>query len=258
MLASRPCLRDRFTQKVITEFAAEGLTSVDAKACLQVLALSTTPDTVSMEWSHSRMHRILTSVSQIQKPSIQYLNAQVLALQHRRRIDRSKGFPLGKRQRSAGVKRKLKGREEAGPKKQARGGGGAWRAWVSTRVQGQRGAIDMAALGREYRQAREARSQDYLTAVDVGRAGTVRRKATGERSFGPRMRDARRKRVRKQGRLAVTAEQGALLPVGGLAPREGDPDSVVAQFGWQQQLSALRRELIQTNRQKGRHADCAV
>ena len=79
---TRECLQDNFTKKFVNAFTLQGLDSDDAKACLHLLSMSTTPETVSIEWSHSRVHRVLTSLSQVQRPSVQYLNAQVVALQH--------------------------------------------------------------------------------------------------------------------------------------------------------------------------------
>ena len=200
VLASRPCLRDSYTHDFIQRFGDAGLESKDAAAVLWLLAMTSSPETVSTEWGHSRVHRILCGASQVQKPSMEYLNSQVVAMQHRRRVQasglkegagRSGGAPGAEEEQGVAA-----GAEVAA--KRRGGGGEAWRAFCSLRKRGTSGASDFQTLAEEYREAKRLRTAEYLEAEASGRAGTERHKESGVPSFGPPPRSIRRSQARKQ------------------------------------------------------------
>ena len=191
----RPCMVDSFTAKLVEKYPGEALFSDDAAKCVETLALCASIDTVSLEWTHGRIHRIIKSASvQTHTPSMEFVNAQYVCSQFKRRWSCSstgQRAQAGARRRSVEAGRDAVLQSEA---KKARGGGGAWRAFVSRRTRGShQGEIDFADLGRQYQDAKEGQTPEYLECLTSGAHATERRKGTGRSGFGLKSRQVRRK-----------------------------------------------------------------
>ena len=246
VMAGRPCVRDPFTAKYVEQFGEQGCASPDAKAVLNAVALMASPDTVSVEWGHSKVHRVLNSVAQAQKPTMEYLNAHIVCMQHASRRLVAQGAGLAGKSKCALAALSDSGLQQRPLKvaKKPAGGGGAWRAWCSEHRRGKAGGGDLARLGREYREAKRNRTPAYLAAVQRGRAATARRKAEGVRAFGPKTQEARKRQSKLQLAAPVTQDE-ALLPASSLRiSQEGKQEGPVLSFGLDRRVSQLKRDAM--------------
>ena len=251
ILDSRECLRDLFTQKFIERFGACGLDSPDALAVLNLVVMTSSPETVSTEWGHSRVHRILTGAAQVQKPSMEYLNSQVVSMQHRRRMNVFE--PAAGGRKAAGPRVQQAEEEAAGEEDQeARrgGGGGAWRAFCSMRRRGRARASGFEDLAEEYREAKRQRSAEYLQAEEIGRAATERHRDMGLPSFGPPPRTVRRSQTRLQPGTSLVSEQGALRPTAAMQVGEQPARLTFQDLDLDTALTKVRKEAMRVGRAK--------
>ena len=136
LLASRPSLRDPFTARYVEHFGQQGCGSKDAKAVLIAVAMMASPDAVSVERGHSKVHRLSTSVVQARKPTMEYLNAHIACVQHASTRLVAQGAGL-----TGKSKRALASLGDHGLQNRPRGGG-AWRAWCSEHRRGKAGGGD--------------------------------------------------------------------------------------------------------------------
>ena len=239
LLQCQDCCLDNFSKRFKETFAADGLASPDALACLEVLAMTASVDTVNVEWSHGRIQRILAVEGvQTHRPTLNYLNSQHICQKHQECKRRARGTALLPR-RSAGV-RKTESRTKA--KKRPRGGGGAWRAFTSERLRGMTGPVDWSKLSEDYHAAQRANTPEYAEAVRVGAAATERHRASGQASFGPRRRALRRKRATAASDSLVgrapTAEALSALQVDATSAEEG---GVAVHTDTAQQITQVRK-----------------
>ena len=126
-----PCVLDEVAEQFLQTFGQQPLTSQAAQAALQLFLSVTSTETVSIEWGHGRVHRLITSLkTQTHVPSMEYINSQFLAQKYVARAQKARA--IGKRPPKG--KRKLAGAQALGrPLKKAKASsrsGGAYRAFV--------------------------------------------------------------------------------------------------------------------------------
>ena len=197
--AKPPCLMDDFTKAFLRHFAAgPDFDRRDLQMCLQLLLERSHCDTVQVEWGHGRVNRLISvQKAHTHAPRLEYVNAQFVAQKHlerrlawmsaadRKIVRKRPSVPSG----VSGVEPRLK-RARTRP---AGGGGGAWRAFLSSRTKGQLGRVDFSQLKDEYRTEKAANSQLYQQWQRAGSAATRKHKLSKAPSFGPSTRSMRRK-----------------------------------------------------------------
>ena len=148
---------DEFIAKFHTVFADKGHDCEEALASLQLLTECHSPDTVSLEWGHGRTSRILESHAvQSHRPSMEWLNSQVVCLQHQRRLGQAGAASLAPRRKR--TRAEARGSSAVrGVTKKRKGGGGAWRAFASMKTKFTSGRPDWVGVAKEYRIAKRER-----------------------------------------------------------------------------------------------------
>ena len=209
-------------------------------------------ETVGLEWGHGRVHRLITkSAVQTHAPSLEFVAGQWLCQRVQHRF-RAKSFTT---KRSARLQAKPGGRpaqpgQGAVPKKR-KGGGGAWRAFVSKRRRGLAGGGSFN-FGAEYREAKERQTPEYLEAVRAGKAATQRAKATGAPAFGERTRATRRKQLSALTASRAATAQGRPGELSAAANLIAGPH-IGAVPNLKEEMTLVRKETLQVRRQQ--HAD---
>ena len=247
----RPCLYDSFTEDFIKKFGPANLQTEDAQVCLEVLALSASVDTVSIEWSHGRLHRMLHATSQTHKPSLAFLSAQVLALKHKQRRQIAKGLPMTKHRKSHLVGGKSLEQQKRAVPKRKRGGGGAYRAFVSKRLRGTSGKPDFQAVTQAYRASMHSHDESYREAVETGVAATERHRDVGGGAFGKRTRAVRNSMAKLAKAQGLSVGRGAVGELGSLDVQVSGPNQVRASFNMAEQLTQQRSKVLALAKEKG-------
>ena len=218
VLAEMPCMLDPFTAAFVKHFSDEGLASETSLTCLNFLAHLASTETIGIEHGHGSVHRLITAQqAHTHIPTMGFINAQWVCQKLCKGLGgrglRSRGPSSSKAvQHRFCQKRKL--HQAGGPPKRKRGGGGAWRAFVSLQRRGARGRADLGAVGVRYRAAKEAGSAEFAEAQRVGEAATHTAK-TGAGGFGGPTRQVRRKlatKLRQQPQAAQSSSGTAEQP----------------------------------------------
>eukprot|EP00971_Amphidinium_carterae_P333484 6468260-Amphidinium_carterae.1 len=86
-LTSTPaCLLDSFSAALVGCVKAGHLSSAEAEAIVESLLNTLSPDTVDIEWGHSRVARLLrVEGASTHVPSMDYINSQYVCYQHTQR-----------------------------------------------------------------------------------------------------------------------------------------------------------------------------
>ena len=210
VLEDCPCILDAFTSHMLETFPGVALAEGDGLALLQSLALLTPVETGHLERSHGRVSRLLRSQSvQTRRPTFSFLNAQQVCRKYKERVagtSTAKAKPTSRRASSLGS------RDETGPEGEStrRGGGGAWRAFLSAACRGSAGRSDFGQLQQEYAAIKAEGGERWQRLEEVGRAATELHKETGLPSFGQPTRQIRRKMETHAAQ--VRAQAGELVP----------------------------------------------
>eukprot|EP00971_Amphidinium_carterae_P231626 4596777-Amphidinium_carterae.1 len=200
VLTMSACMLDPFTVKFKSLFEDRGLLHQDALACLELMALVSSPDTTDVEWFHGRVHRLLTKTTQTHKPSMHYVASQAVCHKLRLRYGSHAGIPLVgfknvKYYMNKDEKKKIQA--QAGQKRK-RGGGGTWRAFTSKLARGAgKGRPSWQVLSTSFHEAKDSHNAAFVEAVAVGQVATARHKEFGVPSFGGKTRDILRKKRRE-------------------------------------------------------------
>ena len=194
------CCQDSYTSAHMAAFPGLSLGSADSIACLQGIVSVVPTETVGIEWGHQRVHRLISKSSvQTRAPSMEYISSQFLCQkvqqQPQNPVTSLPSLVPRQQQPDALPADPAAGEDRGPPVKRRRGGGGAYRAFISKRSRGQTGQADMAALTAAYRESKAANDQEYQEALRAGRAATLRHKNTPSRAFGPSQRALRRKQL---------------------------------------------------------------
>ena len=201
------CMRDPFTTAFLNKYPGEELGKQESLAALSLIAQSMATDTVSIEWTHGRIAR-LVNVQKVQThvPSMSWLNGQLLGQKHwMRRVKHNSLLVNSVRKKlKASRSSRQKSTADATSHKKAPSTGGAFRAYISMKARGHKGTPDFRLLAEDFREARATNSGEYQEAMRMGQAGTALHQETGEAPFGQTSRQIRRKRAR------VSALAGAL------------------------------------------------
>ena len=242
MQGCRSCVLDDFSRQRLRRFGGEQLCQEDSLTCLRAMQRVASTETVGIEWGHGRVHRLTCKSSvQSQAPSLEYVSAQWLCQKVVQRAAHTwSGLP--KVSSHATAPPAATGAEGERPSKKLRGGGGAWRSFVSMRQKGRTGPTDFQTLAVQYKEAQAANTPDYQEGVRLGAAATQRHKITGSSSsFGPRPREVTRQRLAawmQTQALSVRVPEG-LTP----APRlmSGDVLSLAVHTDLKQRLTQVRK-----------------
>ena len=252
ILETRQCCQDDLVKKHLQLYPDEQLLSQDSLAALTTLALLAATETVGVEWGHGRVHRLVKKSSvQTHTPTTAFVGAQWLC---QRAVHRGKqtlsppeaSKPVAQAAPSASALPVLEER----PAKKRRGGGGAFRAFVSQATRGQKGSPDLGDIAQQYQTAKAQASPAYLEAQRVGAAATERHRSTTATSFGPKTRAARKAALLQFLRKRALAPH---LPIDmGMQIEPSSPEGEMA--SWRIALSGemtqVRREVIATSRAK--------
>ena len=245
------CCQDEFTKAFAARYREEGYCCEDALACLRVLSMTASVDTVHLEWSHGRVQRML-SVEGVHthRPAAAYLNSQYVCQKHQERKRRVKGTSLLSKWARAREGQSVG--KVAKPGKRKRGGGGTWRAFTSERIRGSAGPTDWTELSAAYQEAKRLRTQEYQRAERRGEAATQRHSVTGQASFGPKTRALRRKQVTRGRALlyGAAARAKAAAESAASVPAAIEPALAV---DLSQHMSQLRKDVV--SRAKARRAE---
>ena len=201
VLAACPSLQGPFVKHFVEmhEGKEGGIVSQDAKMQLATIAIFARTTTVRLEVLNAYLQRLLRAKSNsVMPPDMAVISAEFVLGTIREREKRS-AMPSTQRppQRWHVKGGKVK-------KARRRGGGGAWRAFVSQKTKGTGQRADFAQLVREYRQLDDAAKEQLLgegrQATVVHRAGGVAF-GQGDRGFERAVRRASREH-RLQGAAA--------------------------------------------------------
>ena len=253
LLSTSQCCLDPFSLHFLKSFPDEKLYSEEAEAIFSVIVQQAQTETVGLEWGHGRVSRLLrASSTQTHTPSMAFLNSQFLCSKHKQRqaatstsvahsMDKRRQQPPGSHKEPAAVVAKAKA---------TRGGGGAWRAFVSQRTKGQTGRVNTAQLAAEYREAKEQRTPEFLQSSVIGEAATIKHRLSGFPSFGDEVRAIRRRRMT----LNPAFHRGASSSIPG-SSSQGDTWTAAVTESLKGQLQEVRREAANAARvQKQRWA----
>ena len=249
------CCQDSYTQAHMAAFPGLSLASADSIACLQGIVSVVPTETVGIEWGHQRVHRLISKSSvQTRAPSMEYISSQFLCQKVQQQAkDPVTSLPSNqpeKLRQPADPDVFAAVEDQGRPLKRRRGGGGAYRAFISKRSRGKSGQADMAALTAAYRASKAANDDEYQEALRAGRAATLRHKSTTSRGFGPSQRSLRRKlvathRSSQSSRTLQSAELGSSWDLG------FGPERVALQLDLDAEM-ALARSSARRSRREAR------
>ena len=212
-LAVQPCCHDELTSQHIKAYPGELVNSEESLSCLNAMTSLSSTETVGVEWGHGRVHRLITKSSvQTHVPTIDFVGAQWLCQKlQQRHLGQSPPVPPPTSEQPEPQTPGQPAAESTGKRK--RGGGGAWRAFVSQQTRGSQGQADLRQLSARYQEAKRLRTPEYVAAEEAGQAATKRHKLQGQRAFGPTARQTSRKRrsqmLQAQASQAGEGGQGA-------------------------------------------------
>ena len=245
------CCLDAFTLKHLEKYPDEDqLSSPDSLAIVEALCVCGDTETVSLEWGHGRVNRLIVATSnQSKRPSLEFIGAQWLCQKHKQR--QAATCTSVKRPRPSAPT--TAGQGEAQPQasqgRRRRGGGGAWRAFVSMKTRGQKGRADLANLAQEYALAKRLGTAELAEARERGAAASVRHQQAGVAGFGPTTREYHRKRQSMQS-ASLSLSLLMSTPLAGHVFQEGalteTPSAVVDLKG---QLTLVRKATTLQRRQ---------
>eukprot|EP00971_Amphidinium_carterae_P335243 6470973-Amphidinium_carterae.1 len=206
------CMRDKFTSHFLQ--VHPNLLSDDSLMCLRAIAAKHHVDTVQIEWGHGRVNRVLTHSSDTNCPSFQFLNARFVCQKHRDRWGQlvKRGCTSILEESQAGVdKEEPATAASVESVKPARGGGGAWRAYISAVKKGTKGKPLLKGMNAKYQQEKAKGSKEFQGWVAAGKAATIRHQhLKGGASFGPGRRHVVRAAAKMQSQALVEASHGHL------------------------------------------------
>ena len=207
-----PCVVDEVAQQFLQTFGQQPLTSQAAQAALQLFLSVTSTETVSVEWGHGTVHRLITSLkTQTHVPSMEYINSQFLAQKY-----------VARAQKARDIGRSLSQRKRQQRPAQS------YRAFVTLATRGQQDRPHLEAVARDYEEQKREQSPLYLQSVRLGQIGTALRQRTGGPAFGPSTRQlARKRKARLAQSRAEESASGAPASVIKL-PEQGSPAVAVA------------------------------
>ena len=252
ILALPDCMLDDFSKQHLTLFPGDKLLSADSLAILDAYHLGASPDIVSVEWGHGRVHRLIKKSSvQTVAPTVSFVSSQWLMQKHHLRYQvplLGQGQPV-----KAEAQHMVEDPDvpEEPMAKKRRGGGGAFRAFISVRSRGQSGKADMKHLANEYARAKAEHTREYQEALVLGEAGTARHKVTGQPSFGPATRDVILSKRKHQRASLSNLPGSSSLVLGSTVTLDPDtPDQQVLLDDTAEQLSKIRRGDLLAKKEK--------
>lgn len=173
--------RDTWTQSFLEKHDSPEL-PFEGKLELVLCVLVARMSTVRLESLNATIRRrLIASSTQVSKPSVATVSAEFMLGKARRREFELKFRPGSKRHDNR-VRRTESAAASEGQPRPRRGGGGAWRAFVSEKSRGQQ-KPDFAALGVEYNKLTKAAMKRY---IDAGREATAIHKRGGSCLTRPR------------------------------------------------------------------------
>eukprot|EP00971_Amphidinium_carterae_P030212 594278-Amphidinium_carterae.1 len=245
------CMLDEFSAQHLAMFPGQQLLSEDSIAILEAFHLSSSPDIVSVEWGHGRIHRLIKKSSvQTVAPTVAFVSAQWIMQRHHLR------YQVASRSSSKETVDELAEPETesfaAEPaSKKHKGGGGTCRAFISLQTRGQKGKPDMKQLAKDYATAKEQKTQLFLEAQEVGNAATERHKLTGKPSFGPPSRDVLLSKKKHQlAKLQDLAGSSSLVLGSSVVVDPDNPDLLKLLDDTSEHMSKVRRATLQHNKEK--------
>ena len=248
LLSLPKCVLDDFSQKHLQHFEGARLVSEDSLACLHAIQRVASTETVGIEWGHGRVHRLTTKSSvQSQPPSLEYVSAQWLCQKVVQRASQTwAGLEASGATPRPAVPGQADGQEQ--PARKTRGGGGAWRGFVSMKEKGTTGRTDFQSLGEQYRKAQQDNTPEYQEAVRLGAAARERHRLSGVPSFGPRPREVTRHSVT---RWLQTHAQAGRVPhslTSCAALQDNDPMSLTLINDLQLRITQVRKAQVAARR----------
>ena len=187
---------DSFSRSHLAAFPGAALLSEDSLACLNAVVHTSSAETVGVEWGHGRVHRLITQSSvQTHTPNAEFVGAQWLCQKVQQRKQQNWRATQEAQQKKNDTRPAGQEMEVKEIAKKRRGGGGAWRAFVSKRARGQLGQVNLQQLAIEYREAQQQRTPEYLEAERSGQAATEVHRSQPGPAFGPPTRQLMRKQA---------------------------------------------------------------
>ena len=248
----KACCQDSFSSFFLSSFPGEQIFSDDADVTFASIVQQAATDTIGIEWGHGRVSRLLkASSSQTHTPSLPFLNGQFLAMKHKHRRQSTTSARAAEQTAVAPLKGQEDDQEDkVKVGKHSRGGGGAWRAFVSHRTKGQRGKADTSSLAVEYRKAKEDQSAEYIRSLEVGAAATKKHREVGGPSFGEATRAIRRRRLTES--MASQRLAGAAAPSSSTSVQLNPPENFLQALtgDFDQQLRQIRSGVRQESKLK--------
>ena len=252
LLSAPPCCLDSFSKYFLEVFPGDKLHSQEAEATFSAIVQCAQTETVGLEWGHGRVSRLLrASSTQTHTPSMSFLNGQFLCTKHQHRsastststsqtteVQPSEG--RGSRKRPA-VQAKAKA---------LRGGGGAWRAFVSKRTKFQEGRVNTKELAADYQEAKRWDTQEFQQSRTVGQAATLKHRLSGGPSFGEEHRAIRRRRITLNPTFHRGGAAGSSTASGGQSASASEAWTSAATQSLKGQLREVRREASSAARAK--------
>ena len=180
------CMLDPWSLRLRQRFPS--LEGPELMQVLHTVACRTPVDVSHIEALHASIRRMLfLKSSQTHPLSLADLSAQ-WTFQQYRSIKKYQKPSFQPRTQGQSARRKARSRLRKathGQAKQARGFGGAWRAWMRTQGRKRPDAAAVGDTGRRYQEAKRARTPEFIDAERAGRAATLVARGSGpQHAFG--------------------------------------------------------------------------
>lgn len=212
-ILAEKCRFDSWTAGWVADYEVRGLSSVDALADLRSTLHMVTIDTVTIEVNHSRIRRTLVG-SSCQTHTVELQDCSALELFRKLRACRSSmaTTQASSRKEQPGADGRIAsdGGEDVcdsspAAKRPRRGGGGAWRAFVSLHSS-RGGKPDFGQMSVDYKNLKAAGGSEYDHVLRVGSMAARAHQAGVGQVFGPNVKQIDRQAVQAwQQRIAKRA-----------------------------------------------------